>query len=103
MKAWGRYEIVRTRADADLVLELRFTAPPASCQTYKPLLALAILDTKTHFRLWTLTKQVGDARRRTTWDNNLKEVSTTLWTIYGSFKHNLRRRAEASLKPGCWL
>ena len=73
MKAWGRYEIVGTPADADLVLELRFTAPLSSCQTYQPLLALAILDTKTHFRLWTLTKPVGDARRRAAWDKNLKE------------------------------
>ena len=73
MKAWERYEIVGTPADADLVLELRFTAPLSSCQTYQPLLALAILDTKTHFRLWTLTKPVGDARRRAAWGKILKE------------------------------
>ncbi len=56
MKAWGRYDVVETPTDADLVLELRFTASLSSCDTYQPLLALAILDTKTHFRLWTLTK-----------------------------------------------
>ena len=56
MKRWGRYEHVGTPADAELVLQLAFTAPLSSFHTYQPQLTLAILDTKTHFRLWTLTR-----------------------------------------------
>lgn len=78
MKSWGRYELVATPADADLVLQLRFNAPLSSCQTYQPQLALAILDTKTRFVLWTLTKPVGDARRKANWDKNLKESIANL-------------------------
>lgn len=60
LKSWGRYELVDRPAAADLVLQLRFSAPFFSCQTYRPQLALAILDTKTRFVLWTLTKPVRD-------------------------------------------
>ena len=61
MQRWGRYELVGAPADADLVLQLRFSAPLSSCETYQPQLTLAILDTKTHFRLWTFTEAVKDA------------------------------------------
>ena len=40
--------------------------------THQPLLALAILDTKTRVRLRTLTTRVGDAHRKGAWDRNLK-------------------------------
>jgi hypothetical protein len=56
MKRRARYEVVGTPADADLVLQLRFSAPLSSCETYQPQLTLAILDTKTHFLLWTFTE-----------------------------------------------
>ena len=51
MKHSGRYELVGAPADADLVLQLRFSAPLNSCETYQPQLTLEILDTKTHFLL----------------------------------------------------
>lgn len=66
MKSWGRYELVSKPADADLVLQLRFDAPLSSCQTHQPQLTLAILDTKSRFVLWTLTKPVK-------WDKDLRE------------------------------
>ena len=31
MKSWGRYELVAAPADADLVFEIRFTAPLTDC------------------------------------------------------------------------
>ena len=61
MQRWGRYELVGTPSDADLVLQLRLSAPLASCHTYQPQIALTILDSNTHFVLWTVTRQVGEA------------------------------------------
>jgi hypothetical protein len=74
-----RYELVGAPADADLVLQLRFSAPLNSCETYQPQLTLEILDTKTHFLLWTFTEAVKDVGRHplfevnVNWDKNLKE------------------------------
>jgi hypothetical protein len=78
MQRWGRYELVGTPSDADLVLQLRFSAPLSSCETYQPQLELTILDTKTHFVLWTLTRPVGDAPRKAAWDKNLRESIASL-------------------------
>ncbi len=73
MQRWGRYELVGAPSDADLVLQLRITSPLSSCQTYEPQIALTILDSNTHFVLWTVTKRVKDARLKDNWDKNLKE------------------------------
>jgi len=73
MQRWGRYELVGAPSDADLVLQLRLSAPLASCDTYQPQLALTILDSNTHFVLWTVTRRVGDAHLKGNWDKNLKE------------------------------
>jgi hypothetical protein len=69
----GRYELVGTPSDADLVLQFRLAAPLSSCATYEPQIALTILDSDTHFVLWTVTKRVRDARRKGNWDKNLKD------------------------------
>jgi len=56
MKSWGRYELVTTPTDADMVFEIRFSDMPGgggNCE-----LNLAIFDAKTHFRLWTFTELV---------------------------------------------
>jgi hypothetical protein len=76
LKTWGRYELVTAPVDADLVFEIDFTAPLIGTQTldtYAPQLGLAILDTKTHFRLWTLTQPVERAIRKETWNKNLSK------------------------------
>ena len=73
MQRWGRYELVSTPSDAELVLQVRLTSPLSSCQTYEPQIALTILDANTHFVLWTVTKRVKDARLKDNWDKNLKE------------------------------
>ncbi len=81
MKSWGRYELVAAPADADLVFEIRFTAPLTDCgkvTTYGPQVELAILDTKTHFRLWTLTEPVQGAFRKATWEKNVNQGITSL-------------------------
>jgi hypothetical protein len=81
MQSWGRYELVTSPADADMVFEIRFTAPMTDCgkvTSYAPQLELAILDAKTHFRLWTITGPVEGAIRKATWDKNFSDGVATL-------------------------
>jgi hypothetical protein len=81
MKAWGRYTLVGAPADADLVMEIRFTAPLTDCgkeTSYGALLNLAILDAKTHFTLWTLTQPVEGAFREATWKKNFSQGISNL-------------------------
>ena len=81
MKSWGRYELVTAPGDADLVFEIRFTAPLDTCGNstcYAPQLGLAILDAKTHFTLWTLVEPVNGAFRKATWDKNFNQGMTDL-------------------------
>lgn len=81
MKTWGRYELAAAPVDADLVFEIRFTAPMTDCgkaPSYAPQLSLAILDAKTHFRLWTFTAAVQGAIREATWKKNFSQGITDL-------------------------
>jgi len=76
VKNWGRYELVGAPADADLVFEIRFAAPlvaVGNVNTYGPELELAILDSKTHFRLWTFTEPVEGAVLKATWNKNFSQ------------------------------
>jgi hypothetical protein len=81
MRTWGRYRLVDSPADADLVFEIRFIAPIANSgdlTTFAPQLDLAIVDAKTHFTLWTLVEPVGGAFRKATWDKNFSQGMTNL-------------------------
>lgn len=81
VKAWGRYQLVDTPGDADLVFEIGFSAPIVGAgepTAYGPQLNLSIVDAKTHFRLWTLFEPVGGAIRRVTWDKNFDAGMTSL-------------------------
>jgi hypothetical protein len=76
VRNWGRYELVGTPADADLVFEIRFTAPFAydeKLPVYEPQLDLDILDVKTHFKLWSITAPVQGAIRKATWEKNFSQ------------------------------
>jgi hypothetical protein len=77
MKDWGHYELVSAPSDADLVFEIRFGAPLASANkmnTYAPQYGVTILDTKTHFTLWTLAEPVQGAFRKATFVKNLNQA-----------------------------
>jgi hypothetical protein len=81
VKNWGRYALVGTPADADLVFEISFAAPLVGADkisSYAPYLRLEILDAKTHFLLWTIVEPVEGAVRKTTWDNNFNAGVTNL-------------------------
>jgi hypothetical protein len=81
MKNWGRYELVGSPADADLVFEISFAAPLVGTEkllTSAPYLRLEILDAKTHFLLWAIVEPIDGAYRKTTWDKNFNTGVTNL-------------------------
>jgi hypothetical protein len=76
MQSWGRYELVSTPAESDLVFEIVFRAPSIGSgkgMTYEPQSQLTIVDTKTHFTLWTLSAGVQGAYRKATWLKNFDQ------------------------------
>jgi hypothetical protein len=73
MQTWGRYELVTSPADADLVFEIRFTSPMymnGNLATYQPQFGLRVFDAKTHFLLWSLAEPVEGAFRKDSWIKN---------------------------------
>ena len=81
MKSWGRYELVGSPSDADLVFEISFTAPLAGTEKLlvaAPCLRLEIFDAKTHFLLWTIVEPVEGAIRKSTWESNFNTGVTNL-------------------------
>jgi hypothetical protein len=70
MKAWGRYELTGSPAEADIVGEVRFSSPvveqnavligdrSASDPVYDPQLNLTLLDPKSRVPLWSLTEHI---------------------------------------------
>jgi hypothetical protein len=81
IKKWGKYDLVSTPAESDLVFEIRFGFSVVRYENpvnYAPELHLAIFDTKTHFLLWTITEPVNGAWRKTTWNRNFDSGMTAL-------------------------
>jgi hypothetical protein len=75
MKAWGRYELASTPADADLVFELRFVNDPPRAYLE---LRLAIRDPKTRTVLWSFIDSVSDASREATRRKNFDQAMAKL-------------------------
>ena len=86
VQSWGRYQLVRDPAEADLVFELRLIAPygPASPNKQNgasdplPMFRLVIFDRKTHYVLWALTESITVAYLQKTHDNNFDLALTAL-------------------------
>jgi hypothetical protein len=98
MQSWGRYELVSSPADADLVFEIRFTAPMyynGNLAIYEPQFGLSILDGKTHFLLWNLAEPVEGAFRKTTW---LKNFDQGLDLLMGNLK-KISAPSVAAMEP----
>jgi hypothetical protein len=66
MKSWGKYELVETPADADMVIEIRLIHNFSSGEQ----LRATILDPKTHVVLWAFAEEVPVAARQSTWRKN---------------------------------
>jgi hypothetical protein len=69
VKAWGRYQLVATPADADLILAVRFEGGG---------LRLVISDPKTHVELWPLFEGVQGWNRQSTGRKNFTRAMDAL-------------------------
>jgi len=86
IKTWGRYELVDTPADADLVFEIRLTVfrlrhervlsedSPES----DPQFRIVIRDPKTHQALWGLTEHAQGAILQGNRDKNFEQAMAAL-------------------------
>lgn len=78
IKTWGKYELVSSPADADLVFEIGsvvLTGPVMNGDSRAILLVhLKVLDLKTHVVLWTFTEQVQGWNRKATGLKNFDQA-----------------------------
>ena len=74
IKKSGRYELVTTPADADVVFEIATPSVPGP----SPDVRLLILDPKTRLPLWTLDEYVKVAARQATARKNFSKAVSTL-------------------------
>ncbi len=110
VNSWGNDQLVSSPADADLVLQVRFTAPFSGGANgrswdFQRILAntswqfqieVNIYDAKTHFLLWTLTEPVRPANLKGTW---LKNIATANATLAGDLKSLLNPTATPVQAP----
>ena len=74
IKSWGKFELMSSPADADVVFEIRsYDSREARLQVH-----LAILDPKTHVTLWSLTQEIEGASRTATARKNFDEGMNAL-------------------------
>ncbi len=121
VNSWSKYQLVSSPADADLVLEIRFTAPFSggngerswdfqrilASTTWQFQTEVKIYDAKTHFLLWTLTQPVRPANLKGTW---MKNIATANATLAGDLQSLLSATAEPGRRrprrrnflPRCW-
>jgi hypothetical protein len=82
VQALGRFQSVADPSQADLVLELRLTAPYGPTNANKqngaadplPTFRLTIYDRRSHYVLWSLTESIEVAMKQTTHDRNFDEA-----------------------------
>jgi len=74
IKTWGKYELVSSPADADVVLEIcSYDSREAGLR-----LRLSILDPKTRIILWSLTQSVEGASREAVARKNFDDAVNAL-------------------------
>ncbi|HZR27177.1 MAG TPA: hypothetical protein VFA71_00240 [Terriglobales bacterium] len=78
MKNWGRYELVTTPADADLIFEIRATGLYLSEAEEIPKFELAIYEPKTHVVLWALAERLDLALLKGHRDENFNRAMDRL-------------------------
>jgi hypothetical protein len=87
MKSWGRYDLVSSPSDADLVLKISFalsdTVFLAKSDVVLGNLRLIILDPKTNVALWTMIEYVPKAALASNRDKNFDR---SMDTLVGRFK-----------------
>jgi hypothetical protein len=86
MKSWGRYELVSTPADADLIFEIRYEVISGAVHVDAgtggsgefPQIRLTILDPKTHVILWAFTEPVYQVKKKDTGLQNFQNAMNAL-------------------------
>jgi hypothetical protein len=76
LKTWGRFELVLTPGDADLVFQIHVVCP--SIQEGHPVLELQILDPKTRIALWGFSEIADPAELQKNRDANFERALTRL-------------------------
>ncbi|MGD0155122.1 MAG: hypothetical protein ABSB50_03430 [Terracidiphilus sp.] len=82
LKATGDFTLAGDPSQADLVLEIRLTAPYGPTNPNKqngtsdplPMFRLVVYDAKTHYILWTVTSSIEFAFLQKTHDRNFDEA-----------------------------
>ncbi|HWW18785.1 MAG TPA: hypothetical protein VNY81_09205 [Candidatus Saccharimonadales bacterium] len=96
MKGWGRYELLPSPTDADLVLEISWALTDTGLKL--PVLGqlrLVVVDPKTHVTLWNLTEYVRGAILL---GNRNKNFDQTMNTIVNRMKELASRPATNGAK-----
>jgi hypothetical protein len=81
MNGWGRYELVQSPSDADLVLEISWVLSDTGLKL--PVLGqlrLVVVDPKTHVTLWNFTEYVRGAILLGNRDKNFDQAMNTIVT-----------------------
>jgi hypothetical protein len=92
VKSWNTVQLVSSPADADLVVQIRLTAPLTNVgehatwdfqhilanTTWQFQAELKIYDAKSHFALWTITQPVRPANLKGTWRKNIADANAAL-------------------------
>ncbi|HKF22076.1 MAG TPA: hypothetical protein VKE93_10930 [Candidatus Angelobacter sp.] len=82
VKDWGRYDLVSSPADADLIIEIQVTFPVISCGRLETCqlrqAQLTILDPKTHFTLWSLVESVEGGRNLKSFEKGVNQGMDSL-------------------------
>jgi hypothetical protein len=90
LKTTGKVGLVGDPAQADLVLELRLTAPYGPSEPNRsygagdplPMFRLVVYDRKSHYILWTVTHSIGGAVGQKSHD---KTFDAALWAVLSQF------------------
>ena len=83
MKGWGRFQLVTSPAEADLVLEIKITDQPViniktGSEYRQPEFALTFVDPKTGVPLWWLAEIIQGANRPATLEKNYTAALTSV-------------------------
>ena len=76
LRDWGRFELVLTPSDADLVFQIHVVCP--SIKEGHPVLELQILDPKTRIVLWGFSETADPAELQKNRDTNFERAMTRL-------------------------
>jgi hypothetical protein len=74
MKDWGRYDLVSTPADADLVLQIHVADLPGSYDEFR----LTLLDPKSNVTLWTFSEHAAKAGSRKACDASFDRATSLI-------------------------